>query len=487
MAPGSKNQSCAPRELKSQSSAENRLVSWRDQILAKIPIPAEIPSSLILHSLPLLDLVGKSGASVEDARNSSIAIERRWSAAGLSGGEILETLAQVYGLLCDIVLDAHVALKRCECIPKEGDHPNFRSTYHRTGTLECMVAGAEKRTQRFDCSGDELEPVVISRSTIPEEIEAANRYEFPMEGEIAAWRRSDPAQVTETILYRAERILCKDRCHPRIMFIRDGDGRWHNAALFAADATEKHLLTRLAAVFVERKGCDAIIEVGEMWMTKINRPGAGGASVEAAKGHREALCVSVVTREGFLRTHYTPFKRGPFGGVKLGETKHTDALTMHYLAPIFEVWKRQGYQRIPGGGTMHRMWEPDPLDVCFCGGPRRFAECCQPFIANSAILRNEVDSLIASSNFVEAEKYARASLAQYVIWVKQHTVPTMNVAEKLHRDFVEMDILALQSIVYELERSQEANGTADSLVPQLRHLADIVGIPRISFAAHIAC
>lgn len=47
-----------------------------------------------------------------------------------------------------------------------------------------------------------------------------------------------------------------------MMFIRDGQGDWHNPTLFAADRTERHLLMRLAADFVERKGCDALIEVG---------------------------------------------------------------------------------------------------------------------------------------------------------------------------------------------------------------------------------
>jgi hypothetical protein len=38
-----------------------------------------------------------------------------------------------------------------------------------------------------------------------------------------------------------------------MMFVRNGQVNWHHATLFAADRTEKHLLMRLAARFVERR------------------------------------------------------------------------------------------------------------------------------------------------------------------------------------------------------------------------------------------
>ena len=59
--------------------------------------------------------------------------------------EILEALARVYSLLGDLVLDAHAKVNRLQCLPMKPAHPDFRSTYHRTGLLECMAVGREQK------------------------------------------------------------------------------------------------------------------------------------------------------------------------------------------------------------------------------------------------------------------------------------------------------------------------------------------------------
>lgn len=151
-------------QLESQSTAEVRFVTWKDRTLASVAVPAETPSLVILRGLPLLSLVEKSGAHPGDVEEAAIAIERRWSAEGLNGREILETLAEVYVLLSDMVLEAHTLLKCFSCIPEESGHPDFCSSYHRTGTLECMVMGVEQRTQRYKLSTlDELIPATPPR------------------------------------------------------------------------------------------------------------------------------------------------------------------------------------------------------------------------------------------------------------------------------------------------------------------------------------
>jgi uncharacterized protein YchJ len=467
-------------ELESQSTAEVRLVTWQDHTLASVVVPAETPSALILQGLPLLSLVEKSGARPGDVEDAAIAVERRWSAEGLDGREILETLAEVYGLLSDMVLEAHTLLRCFACIPEESDHPDFPSSYHRTGTLECMVVGVEQRTQRFKLSTlDELIPVMASESAPGLLMEAADRYGINKDGKLAAWQMSDPATVAENVLYRAKRVLRKDKCHHRMMFIRDGLGNWHNATLFAADRTEKHLLMRLAADFVERKGCDALIEVGEVWIEPTKPVSGISNAAPPIMGRREALFVSARTREGFRRTSVTPFKRGPFGGIKIGDTYECDDTTMLYLQPIIEVWRKQGYIRLQDGHAIRRLWEPDPLDVCFCGGPLRFAECCKGSVDQEAN-HQKASAAMDASDFATAEKCARAAVAQYVIWVRRHTAFTINTARGLYQELADIDALALEGLLRGLGRAQKANGTDSGFVPQLRHLASTIGIPKIS-------
>ena len=53
---------------------------------------------------------------------------------------------------------------------------------------------------------------------------------------------------------------------------------------------------------------------------------------------------------------------------KLGDTRVLEKPNFYYLDPIIAVWQRHGVTRIPGGEGFIRVWEPDPLDICFCGG-----------------------------------------------------------------------------------------------------------------------
>src|SRR5581483_12093847 len=85
-----------------------------------------------------------------------------------------------------------------------------------------------------------------------------------------------------------------------------------------------------------------------------------------------------------------------------------------------------------------------------------------------------------ASDFALAEKHARADVAQYVIWVKEHTTFTINTARGLYQELADIDTLALEVLLLDLGMVQKANGTDAAFVPQLRHLARTIGIPTIS-------
>ena len=69
--------------------------------------------------------------------------------------------------------------------------------------------------------------------------------------------------------------------------------------------------------------------------------------------------------------------RTTFGVVKLGETVRVEGKHWPpYMEPEIDVWRRQGVIKGADGESIRRLWEPDPLATCFCGGEKRFAECC---------------------------------------------------------------------------------------------------------------
>ena len=474
-------------ELESHSSVQVRLVTWRDDVLTDLVVTPETTSEQILEIVRQPMLLEKLQISEFELKDAAVAIERRWSTADLKGLEILEALAAVYGLLSEVVLDAHTHLQQCACIPQESDHPDFRSVHHGTGMLECMATSRETRTKLFKLStGEEFSVLDYVRTdfhTSDDLRVAAKRYGtggFQM----PEWEKLDPVRFAQKVLYQAKRILSRDKNHQRMMFLRDGHGEWQLRALFARDRTEKHLLMREVAYLVEKAGCDAIIEVGEVWIAAAElAPQLGPKGVEGLDGRQEALYVALATREGISRTFITRFTRGPFGGIRLDETHEQVDGREFYMEPVLEVWRKQGVVRLSNGRALRQTWEPDALDLCFCGTPKRFAECCRRFLPldiSSRDIRREIERASTVEQLEHAEKIAKAALAQYVIWVKRHTVPTMHVATELHQRLVNIDLPAIESAVALLEAALVKNGKADSFVTHLRYIASIIGVPELA-------
>jgi hypothetical protein len=471
-------------DLDSYSFAEVRLITWQEQVLSTVAVPIQTPSRLILQNPALLDLLDPSRKGSWQSEDAALLIERRWSTKELQGREILSALAHVYGLLADLVLDAHCHLGHMNCIPSDAPHRDFPSAYDRTGMLRCMIASVEARTERFKQSTQaQLVPYASVIPTVIDPKEVMERYGIEnrlLTGEIS---KLDPLVLAEKLLFHAKRVLRRDKHHERMMFIRDGEGKWHHHTLVAADRTEKHVVMQLVAQFVESRGCDAVIEIGEMWIANISKDLPPFVrDVESIPGREEALVVVVATRDGLLRRYMTPFARGPFGGIKLGDTEQTEDKNLFYFRPIIEVWIRQRTFRGPDG-TLSGVWEPDALDLCPCGGPERYGECCRPRIGKRREVKNaEVKTQpgTPARDINLEEKAARASLAQYVIWIKQHTVAAMHVGKKFHDKIVQIDALALEAEINGMVRALSAVRKTDLILPQLRRLREVVGVPRLA-------
>jgi hypothetical protein len=473
-------------DLESSSYAEVRIITYEEKIIWTGEVPIYTSAKLILGNPSLLALLDSSKDKLPDLADSILLIERKWSTKELNGREILSALAHVYGLLADLVLDAHSRIGQLACIPLEEAHPDFRALQDRTGLLRCMSAGAEQRTERYKT--DKETEIVPSTQTVQKSIyaneisEIVGRYGVDPRRPNAEIQNQDPVEFAEWVLKIAKRILRRDKHHDRIMFIRDGEGKWHQITAHAQDRTEKMVLMQMVASFVENRACDALVEVGEMWTASIPvelLPGFKGA--ENARDRGELLSVVVVTREGLVRQYETPFTRGPFGGLKLGDTEQMRDFHLNYLAPVFRVWQRQQFYKTQDGRES-MVWEPDMLAPCPCGGPKRFGECCKSSLPNSdrGHVRNRVAQAISAGESDRAESIARAGLAQYVIWVRQHTAAAIHMGRKFYESIVDVDALALESLIGTMIDSLEFAGKTDLILPQLQRLRGAIGVPRLA-------
>jgi len=473
------------QDLDSYSVAEIRLLTYEQNTVATIPIPIHTSPSVILENPALLALFNSPADAGLHAGSGALLVERKWSTKELGGKEILSALAHVYGLLADMVLNAHSHLGRMDCIPAGSSSTDFPLAYDRTGVLRCMYAGAEQRTQRFVVSTkQEAVPRAVEAPHVDPKV-AIERYGLDELFPVGELEQLDPVAIAERFVHISKRIMRRDKCHQRMMFIRDGKGTWQQLVLTAKDRTEKHIFMQLIAQFVEAQGCDALIEISEVWTAQVpfDKPLMVG-DVENIPGRTEELAVLVATRDGLQRTYLTPIKRGRFGGIKLGDTIRLDNQHLNYLRPVIEVWIRQQTFRAQDG-TQSRTWEPDALDLCPCGGPNRYAECCRE--KRISLGRDgsseKLHKALADADLKRAETIARASLAQYVIWIKQHTAPALYsgaAGKEFYEQIVTTDVLALQSHVQDMIFVLSAAGKEELILPQLRRLREIVGVPTIA-------
>ena len=129
----------------------------------------------------------------------------------------------------------------------------------------------------------------------------------------------------------------------------------------------------LLAQTVREKGCDALVEVGETWLTDQSvRPLNWSPSSRfpiATNGSKEAITVRLDTRDGLHKHSLTIFNRGTFGGIKLSDTKEQDESKPIYLTPIYQVWREQNAYAMADGSRVP-VWKPEYSEPCICGSNR---------------------------------------------------------------------------------------------------------------------
>ena len=76
-------------DLESYSSAEVKLITWRQEVLSSVSVPIQTPAQLILENPALLNLLDPSKKCSSDFEDGFLTIERRWSTRDLGGKEIL--------------------------------------------------------------------------------------------------------------------------------------------------------------------------------------------------------------------------------------------------------------------------------------------------------------------------------------------------------------------------------------------------------------
>jgi hypothetical protein len=423
---------------------------------------------------------------MQDQGDAIIALERCWSTPELKGADLLGVLGAVYGLLARMILDAHVHLGHLDCVDNANTDSEFPTHRGRTALLPCMMREQAARTDYFTLNT--FAPV--SKGVSLQELKATVgdiewRYQMKVGERLQAYDSLDPVKLYEHMVWSSKKMLRKDRSLARIMMLRNGKGEWSSHKIMAGERVEKYLLLHLLAQTVREEGCDALVEVGETWLTDKSVSILQLESIESIPNRdklvKEAILVRLDTRDGLHKQSRTIFSRGTFGGIRLSDTEEEDRSKPIYLTPIYRVWQEQNaYAR--ADGSRLPVWKPEYSEPCLCGSNHSFGTCCYPMLEGlQDVPMGEFETWLREKKFEQAEHHARAGITRYGCWIRQHIPMFSDKSDGTYSEkMIATDCCSLEALFLKLERWASVTVNEEAVTDAYRRLEEIVGVPAIA-------
>lgn len=284
--------------------------------------------------------------AIPETEEGLLRVERRWVAENLPDRELLDALAHAYGVLSQLVEDAHaqagVTGARTFVREKDGElRPFTGPTEHLAGRLPCMVLTVQHRTVWIDLkTKDILIPTASQLPPQPPEIakELSERYRVSMDDLVTAERSEGVRGVAEFFFELARVMLKTDGYHIPMAFLILPNGDMQQCVIPAASVTEQRLVWTRMAEEVERIGATAVISISETWGAPYdsehpNRPPA------ASPSRFEGLELAVLSLAGDEFIFVCRFERAD-GGIELGDTEEVSG-SAAFLDPVRRVWERR--------------------------------------------------------------------------------------------------------------------------------------------------
>jgi hypothetical protein len=259
-----------------------------------------------------------------------LGVERQWVAAKLPDHELLDALAYGYGVVAEVVWDAH---RQCDVLMQtfgdeaHEDRPSRRSQLG--GRLSCMVAHAKRRTAYVHLAADEVvewgtRTSVMTRAEI-EQVDLPEAVASTTAEHVMGRHLLDSA---DWMIAGAKAMTIECGGHAPMAFVFETrDDAPVICGLNANDLATQTLMMQAVGDEVERLRAEGVVFIAE-----TRRPDSSG----------EQLLVGAMTVDGGARQWRTPLTRDASGAVVLGDTVREDGIVPDFMNAIRRAWVRIG-------------------------------------------------------------------------------------------------------------------------------------------------
>ncbi|MCW2986840.1 MAG: hypothetical protein JWR63_4410 [Conexibacter sp.] len=304
------------------------------------PVEMDVDPSTTAHDMVRRVQLGGLDRRVRE--DGLLVIERRWAVEPFEDDELLDILAHCFGVLLQIVSEAHAQLggdmASCEA-NEDALHVIDLELAARAGRPACMWAGREARTSRRDLesgapTGLRIRESRIDAATIDDVLE---RYGAPDSGLPAAG--ATPHAIAATLHRHARRVFAIDGHHESIAWLLR-DGRViDQMGINAGSRSERYMMFERTGDEAARMDADAVIITGEMWHAVALPPTDPRAEQRATEreDRGEGLVTQLVLRDGSVEAWTSEIRRDS-GSVSLEDAEHETAQIAPVFAPLIRAW-----------------------------------------------------------------------------------------------------------------------------------------------------
>jgi hypothetical protein len=326
-------------DLEMHSVAKARLVAnaWTGPTVEfEVPPhvgPMEIAMATELKSLP-----------PEVRESGMLEVERRWVAAEQPDHEVLDLVAHCYGVLAQLLVDAHARRGvKMQTFGEEDHEKRTRRRQHPTGRLDCMLIGREQRTARWHLGHEaliELEARQIEWSDAERE-QIRVHYD-----DMSEWPKTTPdaplADQAKVWHEWGRRMLIHDGGHRTMAMLFADEGVTY-LDVTPDDDQGKRAMMNQVAIEVDRVAATKMVFTTEAWFAlDVPRDDPRfGVRARDRDDHLDVLMTYAISRDGTriaLSSQYEQVDGTPLFGDPNPIELSTDFETQ--FAPVLEVWNR---------------------------------------------------------------------------------------------------------------------------------------------------
>jgi hypothetical protein len=278
-------------------------------------------------------------------KQASLLIERRWVDKALPDWELLDALAHCYGVLSQMLDDAHKRVGgECLVAAASPDRPRLLDKIPaHEGRLPCMVTTLEARTSQYDLSSGALlgrASRAVSVDGVPPLSKLKRRYKLDEFVDVSSVNETI-AELVDPLLSQAKKFLQKDKNHIFVVFLFKGLKCIGIDSVEFRDRSAKFAFSRELAARAAKEGITGLVTIGEVWQSKVVLDQDGVVvPPEEVPDRREALEVYAEDDSGQYVSKLAFFHRR-FGRVIFDEdSENRESMENNFMAPIREVWRK---------------------------------------------------------------------------------------------------------------------------------------------------